>query len=182
MTYTHLIITAMLLATPFLGFTQQPNKPKTQGTTMEAINHTKVDTTTSATVRAMIQILRNKHKYIGQPFSVLIKDLPDSIRYFYPNPATPKDYIACSSYTFGFINFHEEFANVNKPQYSLYKIAILIIEWKQPIIMDEIRPLLKDYNNWNKEAEDFLSSHIVSNIEIGEPVEVAKAGGWLNWP
>lgn len=177
-----LLMLFLLSGTALVVQAQQPNKPKTQATTMVAINQPKdVDTTTSPNVRAMIQILHNKHKYIGQPFSVLLKDLPDTIRYFYPNPATPKDYIACSSYTFGFINFQEKIANRNNPEYSLYKIPILVIEWKEPIIMDAIRPLLKGDNNWKKEAEVFLSPLIIQDFQIGEPREVAIRGGWLNW-
>ena len=80
-----LLLMYLLLCTSVVVQAQQSGKPKTQATNMVAINQPKeVDTTTSPTVRAMIQILRNKHKYIGQPFSVLLKDLPYSIRYFYP--------------------------------------------------------------------------------------------------
>ena len=42
----------------------------------------RVDTATSPEVRAMLELMKNKDKYIGKPFSVLIKDLPSKISKF----------------------------------------------------------------------------------------------------
>ena len=131
-----------------------------------------IDTTTSPEVRAMIELMKNKDKYIGEPFSELIKDLPKPIVHYAVAPVIkPNDANTDIAFT-----FYNELAG------NLYKKANIVVVWQTSIEREEFRSLqhIKP-GTWNAEIEDFFAPRVISDFGIVEPWIVSKYGGWLKW-
>ena len=131
-----------------------------------------VDTATSPEVRAMLELMKNKDKYVGKPFGVLIKDLPgkiikfiDEMKIRWNDPSTGISF-----------TFNKDLGG------NSYQNAMVVVVWQSPIPIEEFRRLqhLKPWV-WNPEIEDFFAPRIISDFELSRPIEVSKFGGWLKW-
>ncbi len=114
---------------------------------------------TNDTLAILQNIVANQSNYAGQPFSVLLSQLPIQIKYFLPVPTSSNRYRERAT------PFSFYFPENADQTYRAY--PKLMVYWQQPLNQQQSISLWRQTNGaWSKTLASYYGSAIIAGIEI----------------